>query len=105
MKIEDKYYSSWAFSEDEETKLKTNRDCYKKYSKLKKYYDEKNPPTEEELNQFIFVEDKGSGYAHHKYLVHTNIDCSTGFKALLCDGGNLCFGYRTEGNLIIVLTD
>lgn len=25
--------------------------------------------------------------------------------ALLCDGGNLCFGYRVEGNTICVYTD
>jgi hypothetical protein len=105
MKIEEKYYSSWAFSEDEESKLKANRDCYDKYRYLKKYYDEKNPPTEKELDEFIFIEYKGSGYAHTNYKVHTNIDCPVGFKALLCDGGNLCFGYRQEGNLIVISTD
>ena len=25
--------------------------------------------------------------------------------ALLCDSGNLCFGYRVEGNTICVYTD
>lgn len=105
MKIEEKIYSSWAFSPQEEEKAEVNRACYEKYKHLRKVYDEKNPPTEEELDNFIFIEGAGSGYAHMKYRVRTNIDCPTSFKAFLCDRGNLCFGYRTEGDLIVVNTD
>ena len=54
----------------------------------------------------IVIDNAGVGYAHAKYrIVKNNPNLSSHELALLCDGGNLCFGYRTEGNIIIVHTD
>ena len=54
----------------------------------------------------VVIEYVGPGYAHAKYRVLRNKPkLSTKDLAIICDEGNLCFGYRTEGDLIIVHTD
>jgi len=46
------------------------------------------------------------GYAHSDYLVLSNMWELEEFElALICDGGNLCFGYRASGNMISVYND
>ena len=60
------------------------------------------------MNEYdIVVECIGTGHAHKKYhAVKNGPGLSTEDLAVICDGGNLCFGYRTEGpNLICVYTD
>ena len=54
----------------------------------------------------VVVEHSGSGYACSKYKVVRNVP-KLGSKdlAIICDSGNLCFGYRTSGNDIVVYTD
>lgn len=54
----------------------------------------------------VIVAYVGSGYAHQKYKViknGPNLDAKD--IAIICDRGNLCFGYRVEGSTIIVHTD
>ena len=54
----------------------------------------------------IVVERCGSVYAGIKYKVLRNVPkLSSKDLAIICDRGNLCFGYRTEGGYIIVYTD
>lgn len=50
---------------------------------------------------------QGDSYACSKYTVTetTDIKLTTVQKALIADGGNLCFGYRTEGDIIVIYTD
>lgn len=46
------------------------------------------------------------GYHHALYRVHKNAPClSVGELALLCDHGNLCFGYSGQGEFIRVNED
>lgn len=54
----------------------------------------------------VVVERSGSGYACAKYKVLRNTP-KLGSKdlAIICDTGNLCFGYRASGNTITVYTD
>ncbi len=82
-------YSPWAFTENEEEKSKQNRAIYEAIKHLAK------------------AEWVGSGYAHAKYIVTeiTDVKLTTAQKALIADEGNLCFGYRTDGNYIIIHTD
>ena len=48
----------------------------------------------------------GTGYGHKKYRVVKNgPGLSTEDLAIICDSGNLCFSYRTEGSIICVYTD
>ena len=100
---------------------------YKRYSELnEKYriehsfegvvpYEERKGKTVFELQRLanryiqdydVVVERCGSTYAGTKYRVIRNKPCLCAKDlAIICDGGNLCFGYRTEGGLIIVYTD
>jgi hypothetical protein len=105
--VERRIYSSYAFSENEGEKGNINYQIYKEDLEPKaKQFSSKNKPTEEDLNQFTCYECAGHGYAHTKYRILSNPHkLSTLELALICDGGNLCFGYRMEGGLIVIHTD
>lgn len=54
----------------------------------------------------VAIQFVGVGYAHQKYRVIKNEpNLPTKDLAILCDNGNLCFGYRVEGGCICVYTD
>ena len=54
----------------------------------------------------IVIQCLGPGYAHTRYKVLKNsAGLSTDELALICDCGNLCFGYRTSGGEIHIYTD
>jgi hypothetical protein len=104
--LERKIYSSWAFSPNEDEKAKINHEIY---TELKEkgivVYREENA-TEELKKEKSVVLDYKHGYAHTVYRVLSNPHkLSTLELALICDGGNLCFGYRMEGNKIVIHTD
>ena len=88
MSLEKRIYSPWAFTENEREKAKINYEIYK------------------EIKDKAKVKWLGSGYGHKKYEVVSNPhNLSREELALICDGGNLCFGYRTDGDLIVIHTD
>ena len=112
--VEKKIYSPWAFRENEAEKCDMNRTIYKelkekyKISRTNRVYNVELKKFED-INQDDFdviVTGAGSGYAHTKYKVIKNAPkLSTSELALICDEGNLCFGHRTEGSLIVIHTD
>ena len=114
MSIEKRVYSTWAFSENEGEKAEINRTIYKelkekyKISTSETYYNAETK-TREPINADdfdIIVTCEGSGYAHKLYKVVKNEPkLSTAELALICDGGNLCFGYDMRDGLIAVHTD
>ena len=54
----------------------------------------------------VVVVKVGFGYAHTKYRVLVNKpNLSNEDLAIICDRGNLCFGYRANGSIISVYTD
>ena len=86
--MEKRIYNSWAFTENKSEKYRINQEIY------------------QEIKDKAVVEWVGSGYGHKKYRVVSNHnELSTLELALICDSGNLCFGYRTEGELIVIHTD
>lgn len=97
----------WAFTEDEKEKGKTNNQIYLDNLKPKsKQFWGNEQPTEEDLKNFMCYKHVGSGYAHSKYKVLSNpFKFSLQEQALICDDGNLCFGYRIESGLIVIYTD
>ena len=84
---------------------------YDRYNELKEQYKiarSARGMTSEEFNKYdVVIECIGTGYANKKYRVlHNGPGLSTQDLAIICDCGNLCFGYRTEGaNIIRVYTD
>lgn len=74
-------------------KIATSRDTMVRCGKTEDDYD-------------VIIERCGRGYAHVKYRVVKNAPgLSEKDLAIICDGGNLCFGYRTEGNIICIHID
>lgn len=87
--LEYKVYSSWAFSAHELQKRAINKDIYKKIKDKAK------------------IEQVATGYAHKVYRVVDNPeDLPNDALALICDRGNLCFGYSlASGGCIKIYTD
>lgn len=81
-------YSGWAFSKNENEKAKINSEIY------------------EEIKDKAELKCMSTGYAHKKYKVVDNPE-NLSYKelALIADRGNLCFGYRVEGDRIVIHTD
>ena len=105
MELERKVYDSWAFTENEQEKGRINREIYKelceKYKIIKVGRDafgKKNEPfsepTQEELDNNDIVYARRACYGRGEYRIYK---CPTELTldelALICDGGNLCFGY------------
>ena len=105
--IERKIYISWAFSENEREKGKINYQIYKEElePKAKQFYGEKQPSAQE-TKDFTCYKCIRTGYGHKAYKILSNPhNFSLPQLALICDKGNLCFGYRKEGNNIVIHTD
>ena len=61
---------------------------------------------DEDLNKYIVYSDLGFGYANHRYRVHSNpYNLSDDEIALVLDRGNLCFGYRRNGDVFTIYID
>lgn len=89
---------------------------YEEYERIKdkgiliSSYQWRTMPEEEQkklLSEKTVIIDAGSGYAHKKYRIVGNVsNLFTKECAIIADGGNLCFGYRSEGGgVIAVYTD
>ena len=61
---------------------------------------------DEDLNKYIVYSNLGFGYANHSYRVHSNpYNLSDDEIALVLDRGNLCFGYRKNGDVFTIYID
>lgn len=107
-----KIYSPWAYTENEETKRKDNYETYVELNKKYKiaysnqsWNDQTHCFEKINANNFdIIINRLGSGYAHVKYKIIKNMPNLSKIElALLCDGGNICFGYDIEGSDIITI--
>lgn len=106
MSIEKKIYSLWAYTENEDEKCKINHEIFEELKPKTKQVYISNPASEDDLNKYMCYECVQNGYGHQKYRILSNPhNFSTLQLALVCDKGNLCFGYRTEGDLIVIHTD
>lgn len=102
MALEKKIYSSWAFTENESEKASINREIYKEFREKYKIsrYEVENP------DDYDIVLKRTAGYNHATYSVIKNTtDLSQLELALICDDGNLCFGYRMEGSQFYIFED
>lgn len=112
--LERKAYSSYAFKEDECEKNRINHEIYAELKEKWRIFDSKesyNPVTKchEPINfdDYDLVYTRKAGYAHGEYTILKNTtDLSNDELALIFDGGNLCFGYKKEGeNFFYVFED
>ena len=102
--LERRIYSPWAFTENEFEKGRMNHDIY---NELKSKYiifrsDFKNKIIDGFdicFDDYDIVIGRKPGYHHSVYYVYKNAPkLSVAELALICDGGNLCFGHRLESN-------
>ena len=113
MAIERKVYSSWAFKENESEMAKINHEIYKELKekyRIAKSPRKYNPDTKqmEDVNfdDYDIVLEGSPGYGHCLYTLHkNNTNLSNDELALICDDGNLCFGYMMQCGKIRVSTD
>lgn len=60
----------------------------------------------EDSNKYVLYSDLGFGYANHSYRIHSNpYNLSDDEIALVLDRGNLCFGYRRNGDVFTIYID
>ncbi len=106
--------SSWAFSQNADEKRKTNIETYKELKEKYKiahgtriYNSETKQIEDINENDFdVIVSVESNGYAHTKYKVIKNEpNLNMRELALICDEGNLCFGYRVQNGMICIHTD
>ena len=112
--VERKIYSAWAYTENELDKAKINQSIYQELKeKYKIAYSQYQYNLEKERVEMINAEDFDiivlgtPGYAHTTYsIIKNGPDLSKEDLALICDKGNLCFGYSVgSNNTIVVNTD
>lgn len=113
MKLEKKIYKAWAFTDNESEKRDINNLIYKELSEkykisysLRRYNPTLKGMEDISFDDYDIVLNSTSGYGHTKYrIVKNNTKLSRDELALICDRGNLCFGYRMEGSAIVVHED
>lgn len=82
-----------------------NNKIYQELQPLFKYTSNHNY-NDEDLNKYIVYSDLGFGYVNHSYRVHSNPhNLSDDEIALVLDRGNLCFGYRRNGDVFTIYID
>ena len=69
-------------------------------------YAKNNDYSNEDLSKYVVFSGLGYGYANHSYRIHSNpYNLSDDEIALVLDGGNLCFGYRRNGDVFTIYID
>lgn len=110
--LDKRVYPSWAYTDHWEDKMYVNKTIFSelkgKYKILYQRELESMPKDEYEnlLKTKAVITPGATGYAHKDYYVKSNPNnLSEAELALICDGGNLCYGYRSCGNTITIHTD
>lgn len=109
--IENKIYSPWAFTENENEKAASNRQIYEKLMKEYRVFRhdckiDLKDGVDCNFTDYDIVIGRKAGYAHALYKIYKNRPSLSNDKlALLCDHGNLCFGYGMQGDAIRVCED
>ena len=69
-------------------------------------YAKNNDYSNDDLSKYVIFSDLGYGYANHSYHIHRNpYNLSDDEIALVLDRGNLCFGYRRNGDIFTIYID
>lgn len=109
--VEKRIYSSYAFSENEREKGARNYEIFKEMKEKYRVFrhDLKIDLVDGEdcsFDDYDIVIGRKPGYNHALYRIYKNTPGLSDLElALLCDGGNLCFGYSMQGSLIRVSED
>lgn len=108
--MENKIYSAWAFTANELEKRDINYKIYKqlceKY-KIKRIWRRSisDKQFQEILDNNDFVYEITAEYGHNTVTIYKSPDLETNVQALICDEGNLCFGYGMRNGKMAIYTD
>lgn len=99
IEIEKRIYSGWAFSKNELEKRDSNKAIFKElHNKYKIYRNDCSIDIEEEIlndESYDVIIGRKAGYNHAEYIIYRNKPQLDNMElALLCDNGNLCFGFN-----------
>jgi len=104
--MERKIYNAWAFTDNAGEKGAINRQIYEEDLRPKAKEIGSREPAKGDLEKYTCYKLVGIGYGHKKYEILSNPHNFSALElALICDEGNLCFGYRVEDNCIVINTD
>lgn len=109
--VERKIYNSFAFSENEREKMQTNHSIFQELKGKHRIYRNDcviNLTDGKECNfaDYDIVIGRKACYHHGEYRVYKNAPSLSMLElALICDNGNLCFGYGIRGDIISVSED
>lgn len=104
-------YAPWAFTENEREKGKQNYEIYKELKEKYRVYRhdfkmDLKDGADCNFENYDVVIGRKPGYHHALYRIYKNAPgLTTAELALLCDEGNLCFGYSMQGDHIRVSED
>lgn len=102
-----KFYSAWAYDENEDAMRDANMNVYEAMIEDVVRLNENLRITEFENDEQVlsYINITG-GYGHYQSIVTSKPEWMTMDEAaLLIDGGNLCFGFQTMGNVVKIYTD
>lgn len=104
-----KIYSDYAWEKEDLEKGKQNRKTYEElkslYNIAESYNYDKMSDEEKEKVDIVFSIDQ-NGYASTVYYIEKNRPNLTNLElALICDKGNLCFGFSAGIDTIKIYTD
>lgn len=104
-----KVYVEWAFKENEKEKARVNRETFEEIMKrwrVKRYDDFSGQRDTINHDDYDLIIERTAGYNHATYQIFKNeTDLTQDEIALVCDGGNLCFGYTMKGEMYYVFED
>lgn len=109
--LERKVYSGWAYKDNADEKARINRELYAELEpKVKRCYIDPITHlldcTSEDMEKYCCFVGAGHGYANVRCRILSNPHNLTNDElALAFDRGNLCFGYRRDGDVIVIYTD
>lgn len=109
--VERKIYPQYAFTANEYEKAKINSEIYnelkEKYKILRMGTNMRfTDGTDCDFSRYDIVIGRQAGYNHSLYKIYKNAPNLTKDElALICDCGNLCFGYTMQGELFYVFED
>lgn len=106
LKMERRIYEGWAYSENSTKKGSINYQIYKEDLEPKARQIRDHEPTEEDLQKYTCYKLVDMGFGQNKYKILSNPHNFSDLElALICDQGNLCFGYKREGSYIVIHTN
>lgn len=109
--IEKKIYGSYAFSEDRSEKEKCNAEIFEELENKYKIFRKDNGLTVTDgvdcnFADYDIIIGRKPKYHHTLYRIYKNVpNLSEDELALICDYGDLCFGYRVSNGCFYVFED